>query len=161
MLPVTGYNLTSALKQAEQLLHQAGSKSGEIIVVSDHAEPAAIKFASKLKAHNINVHALAIGTISGAPIPMPNGGFVQQGGAPVLAKLDFNSLQKLTQAGGGKLVKLSVTDEDIKALLNARGVHVDDLHKTKQKAMLWDDQGYWFILLLLPFMLIAFRRGYL
>lgn len=161
LLPVQGYDLASALKQAEKLLQQAGSKVGEIIVISDHAEQAAIDYAKKLKRNNISVHALAIGTNAGAPIPLPEGGFVQQGGKPVLAKLDYASLSQLTQAGGGKLVKLSVKDDDVQALLNARHVNPNDLRKTQQQAMLWEDQGFWLVLCLLPLMLVAFRRGYL
>lgn len=74
---------------------------------------------------------LAIGTVDGAPIPAPQGGFVKDAnGSIVIAKLERDLMQQLATAGGGFFSLLSTNDSDINKLLSR--VQIDKTQKAEQ-----------------------------
>lgn len=147
-----------ALKQAQNLIQQANQPSGHIIIMTDQdVTEETIKFVEKLHQENINTSVLAFGTEQGAPIPLPQGGFMKDAsGQMVLAKLSAANLKKLALAGGGKFQTMDVSNSDVNQLLN---LSIDkQKQKSNQQATLWKDEGAWFILAMLPFLYLAFRR---
>ncbi|MEJ2423915.1 MAG: VWA domain-containing protein [Candidatus Thiodiazotropha sp.] len=167
LLPVEGAKRTDlALKAADRLLTQAGSRDGEVILVTDGLDqPAAsLEAAQQLRRNGYRLSVLGVGSLAGAPIPKAEGGFRQTAdGRPQLTKLDEQALPPLAAAGGGKYVTATPDDRDIEAL-DLEHVHkrlAEDTSNTTTLADQWREEGPWLLLLLLPLAAAGFRRGWL
>jgi Ca-activated chloride channel family protein len=104
---------------------------------------------------------LGVGTEQGAPIPTGAGGFAKdRSGAIVIPQLSPASLQMLAQNNGGIYASMSADDSDIDALLASTEELFPDATKELERSFdLWDDQGFWLAFLLLPIILLSFRKG--
>jgi len=78
-----------------------------------------------------------------------------------ISKLDTKSLNNLAIAGKGKFMKFSSTDLDINKLLQFFKSETNSYKKQQQSLSTWKDEGRVLIFLLLPLVLLAFRRGFL
>ncbi len=165
IMPVSGHDVSWALKKAGQLLQQAGANKGSILLVTaDAGSQKAMTVARQLHQHGYRVSVLGIGSQQGAPMPATDGGFIKnQQGAIALSKLDQAALQAIARAGGGRYVHFTANNEDgDKLLASAAMQHFGMQAKnTTAKTGLWKDEGRWFVLLLLPIVLLGFRRGVL
>lgn len=163
MMPVSGANLSLGLSLAAKLLHQAQASPAVITVITGSIpDTSAINTARQLAQQNIRINVLGVATAQGAPMLSTNGNFVKdEQGELILSKLDREALQRLAQAGKGHYVAFSETDQDIKTLLGDIR-HTQALSKLLKDAKLaqWQDRGQWFLLLLVPLALLAFRRGW-
>ena len=166
LMPVRGPKRTDlALEEAGGLLRRAGSGRGDIIVVTDALErPAeAQTVAARLRAEGYRISVLGVGTEKGAPVPLPDGGFLTDDqGAIALPRLKPKQLRALAAAGGGHYVDLRTDDSDTRVLiprgrdrLSERGAEQD------ARADQWREEGPWLLLALLPLAALAFRRGWL
>jgi Ca-activated chloride channel family protein len=162
LLPVYGSNTEDGIDSAIDLIKNAGYQQADILLITDGVSRAAFRdISSQLNSRNIRLHILGIGTSEGAPIPMGNGGFVKdKNGSILLPKLDSNALRQLADLGGGKFATLSTDDSDINHLLQAIASDFTDTKEVSDQTFdIWEDYGYWLILLLLPLMLASFRKG--
>lgn len=161
LMPVTGENISAALHQAALLLEQGGAKTGSIILVTA-ATPTDkdIALATTLRQHGITTSVLGVGTTQGAPIPTANG-FAQDTHNNVeLTRLDSAGLQQLAAGAGGKYATITADDADLKLLLKKKPLQ-QTTKKTQEKANIWQDEGRWLLFLLLPLILIVWRKGWL
>ncbi len=167
LLPVEGTKRTDlALQAADRLLTQAGSRDGEVILVTDGLDqPAAsLEAAQQLRRDGYRLSVLGVGSRAGAPIPKTDGGFRQTAdGRPQLTKLDDQALPSLAAAGGGRYVTATPDDRDIEALdlERAHKRQAEDTANTTTLADQWREEGPWLLLLLLPLAAAGFRRGWL
>ncbi len=163
IMPVRGDNVASALSFAAKLMRQGGAAKGQIILVTDSpGSEHAVKTAEKLRSDGFDISVLGVGTEKGAPIPLAQGGFLtNKQGAIEIPKLAVARLQQLASAGGGRYVTITNDNQDVDALINVVQVQRFDNKATKSSQMTvrWQDEGHWFILLLLPLILLGFRRG--
>ena len=162
LLPVYGSNTEDAIDAAMDLIKNAGYQQADILLLTDGVSRAAFgDISSQLKSRNIRLHILGIGTAEGAPIPMGNGGFVKdKNGSILLPKLDSSALRQLADLGGGKFVSMSNDDSDINHLLQAVASDFPETTVVSDQTFdVWEDYGYWLILLLLPLLLASFRKG--
>ena len=162
LLPVYGSNTEDGIDAAMDLIKNAGYQQADILLLTDGVSRAAFgDISSQLKSRNIRLHILGIGTSEGAPIPMGNGGFVKdKNGSILLPKLDSNALRQLADLGGGKFVSMSNDDSDINHLLQAVASDFPTTTEVSDQTFdVWEDYGYWLILLLLPLLLASFRKG--
>ena len=161
IMPVAGQNLSAALQQSARLLQQGGAKNGSIILLTD-AVPTDkdIALATQLRQQDITTSIIGVGTPNGAPIPTSNGYLQDSNGNVELTKLDIPALQQLAAAGGGKYVTMTNTDSDLDVLLKKTAT-AKNTKKTQEKADIWLDEGRWLLFLLLPLILIAWRKGWL
>jgi Ca-activated chloride channel family protein len=92
---------------------------------------------------------------------MGNGGFVKdKNGSILLPKLDSSALRQLADLGGGKFVSMTADDSDINHLLQAIASDFPETTAVSDQTFdIWEDYGYWLILLLLPLLLASFRKG--
>ncbi|WP_440225429.1 VWA domain-containing protein [Dokdonella sp. MW10] len=165
VMPVAGNAAETAIREAVKLVEQAGRKQGELILLADGASSAAIDAAREAHARGLVVSVLGVGTPAGAPVALPQGGFLQDGaGNIVVPRLDEGSLRSLAEAGGGRYATLSTDRVDLDLVLGA-GV---DASSTAHEGDAGDatserfrDRGPWLVLALLPLALLAFRRGWL
>ena len=162
LLPVYGSNTEDGIDAAMDLIKNAGYQQADILLITDGVSRAAFgDISSQLKSRNIRLHILGIGTSEGAPIPMGNGGFVKdKNGSILLPKLDRSALRQLADLGGGKFVSMSNDDSDINHLLQAVASDFPTTTEVRDQTFdVWEDYGYWLILLILPLLLASFRKG--
>jgi Ca-activated chloride channel family protein len=163
MMPVPGSDPAAAVAQAVELLHSAGIRQGKILLVTDGVSDKDRKGIVKaLKGTGIHLGIMGVGTATGAPIPLPRGGFLKdQAGTIVMPSLDEKNLHALASASGGRYRRMQIDDSDLDYLLDETALPERELTLALDRtADTWDDQGYLFILLLLPLVLGLFRRGW-
>ncbi len=162
-MPVSGQRADRAIKLAQQLLHDAGFSEGDLLLVTDRADERAAAAAEKAAAAGLHVYVLGVGTSAGAPVALPQGGFVQdESGNVLLPKLDEDSLRAVATAGDGSYAALRVDDRDL-AAMGLLGVDAGEgnLRADERTRAEYRDEGPWLLLALLPLAALAFRRGWL
>ncbi|MEP5569658.1 MAG: VWA domain-containing protein [Halioglobus sp.] len=164
MMPVPGSEPTAALAQALELMQSAGVQQGRILLVTDGITEDDRREASDLmRGSGMGLAIMGIGTATGAPLPLPKGGFLKdESGTIVMPSLDESLLRGLASETGGRYMRMQIDDADLDYLL------ADDLLAPPEQTMVldraadaWEDQGYLLILLLLPVVLSLFRRGWI
>ncbi len=163
IMPSQGSNTVSALEKAVELFKQAGLQKGQILLVTDGVDLdktlAAVKALGKY-----TLSILGVGTDDGAPIALPEGGFVKdQHGTIVVPKLNSGELAKLAQAGNGVYQTISANDADIQTLLATVDSSAQQQGKANDNVLLdqWADKGPWLLVLALPLVALTFRKGLL
>ncbi|MGR9037006.1 MAG: VWA domain-containing protein [Gammaproteobacteria bacterium] len=164
IMPSPGSDTAAVLNKAADLLKQAGMQRGRIVLVTDGANPD--QTLDSLKAlDDFDLSILGVGTPEGAPIPLPKGGFMKdRKGSIVIPKLNGNELRQLAAVGGGIYRTLSADDSDIKDLLANAGRPEQRLQEKEGNQLvldLWEDKGPWFLLPVLLFAALLFRKGLL
>lgn len=165
LMPVQGARIDLVLDSAARLLKQAGVKSGDILLVTagERAAEAEDK-ARRLKADGYRISVLGVGTEEGAPVPLPEGGFLKdEKGGIVVPRLNTGALRKLAQTGGGIYRPLTAAPDDLDALLGFFESHAaaDTQNDQTLNVDQWREHGVWLLLALLPLAALSFRRGWL
>ena len=133
-----GTGLAAALRLA--LAQHDGKRSlavllvsdGEVSALSGDAGNAALAAARALRAAQVPLYVLALGSEQGATIPLPDGGVAEESGTPVISRLDKAGFSALAATTGGRLATLTNDDNDLAALydrgmltLRAQSTHKD------------------------------------
>lgn len=168
IMPSAGSNTAQAVEKAVELFKQAGLQHGQVLLVTDSVNSEEVSAVVK-KLENYQLSVLAVGTEEGAPISLPEGGFLKdESGSIVVPKLPASELQKLANDGHGIYQAISDNDSDIKNLLATVDKSVQKAgaagdNNTKNTLLLekWDEKGVWLLLLILPLAALNFRRGLL
>lgn len=169
VMPVAGNQPLRALEKGLALIRKSGFANGHILLVSDGLpEPDLVKMNARLQdIGGIRVSVLSLGTKDGAPIPASShgskGGFVKdRQGNIVLAQLKEKPLRALANSNGGLYRKLATDDKDIQALNQLFDRADSEQSQQLQRTFdTWHDSGFWLVLPLLPFLVLAFRRNVL
>lgn len=166
LLPVGGPRRTDlALREAGRLLQQAGAPHGDVILVTDglSSPAAAVEAAAGLASQGYRVSILAVGTEQGAPVPAPGGGFAKDArGSILVSQLDPVVLRAVADAAGGSYVAAVAGSVDTSDLLSA--AHLPSPApggETDVRGDQWREVGPWLLLILLPLVALAFRRGWI
>ncbi|HXE66278.1 MAG TPA: VWA domain-containing protein [Rhodanobacteraceae bacterium] len=159
VMPVPGNDAAAGIRQGVELLQQAHAKGGEIVLVADTADDAAVAQAKAAHAKNIRVDVLGVGTREGAPVPQHGGGFASGSGGMLMARRDDAALRAVAGAGSGRYVVLQADGMGAAAF----GAPVAETgHASRaERAQLWRDGGIWLLPVLLILAALAFRRGWL
>jgi Ca-activated chloride channel family protein len=142
-VPQQGSDLGHGLRAARQLLEQGESSQGRgkvVLVVSDgeDLEGDAGEAAKALGEAGIRVHALAVGTTAGEPIPLLDARGQVTGykkdrlGQAVVTRLDLGTLREITSRGGGEVFELGSPDHGLPAFRAA----LDGLQKSELESRL-------------------------
>lgn len=164
MMPVPGSNPASATAQGLDLLRSAGIAGGRLLLVTDElTRDDADDIADLLEGQATTLSIMSVGTATGAPIPLPRGGFLKDGdGDIVMPGVDTTHFRSLATDTHGRYMAMQIDDSDLDFLLAQSPLLLDEqtiaLDRT---ADAWEDQGYLFLLPLLPLVLALFRRGWL
>jgi Ca-activated chloride channel homolog len=163
IMPSEGNNTGIVLEKAVELFKQSGLQKGQIMLVTDSVD--SDKTLATVKAlDNYTVSILGVGTTEGAPVALPEGGFLKdEQGTIVVPKLDVSALAKLAQVGKGIYQTITANDADIQTLLSADDNPVQQEGKENKNLLLdqWEDKGPWLLLLVLPLAALSFRKGLL
>lgn len=151
VMPVDGQRGDRAISWSSQLLRQAGFASGQILLMTDHADDAARTAAGEAARAGYRVSVIGLGSDEGAS-------YRRMDGSIDTARLDEASLRALTGSGGGRYSALTPDDADIRAL-GVLDPGIDDADaKGGSKGRVWRDEGYWLLPPLMLLALFAFRR---
>lgn len=165
LMPVFGSRPDLAIKQGRRLLQQAGLATGDLLLVTDDDQPdKALDVAARLHQEGYRLSVLGIGTETGAPIPLEDGGFFKDNnGQVVLPRLNPTALRQLAQAGGGLYQTNRVGNQDLELLLaNSLQDKLEiDPQQSDQLGDQWKEAGVWLLWPLLFLTACAFRRGWL
>ncbi len=163
IVPSQGSNTTLALEKAVELFKQAGLQKGQILLVTDGVElDKTLATLKVLDTYQLSI--LGVGTDDGAPIALPDGGFVKdQQGNIVVPKLNSSELKTLAQVGNGIYQTITTNDADIKKLLVTLDKSEQEQGKENENVLLdqWAEMGPWLLLLALPLAALIFRKGLL
>ncbi len=163
IMPSQGSNTVLALEKAVELFKQSGLQKGQILLVTDGVD-VDITLAAVKSSGNYPVSILGVGTDEGAPIALPEGGFLKDVRGNIVApKLNSHELAKLAQAGNGVYQTITANDADIQNLLSTLDKPVKQQGKENENLLLaqWADKGPWLLLLVLPLAALTFRKGLL
>ncbi|KTD76358.1 vWA domain-containing protein [Legionella waltersii] len=140
VMPVEGYNLDSALKEASKLVKEAGYQQGQILVLTAEVpSKEAIEKANQLS---------KLGLISSI--------------MPIRADSNLNPLfGQFATAGKGQLLKYSSDDSDLQQWLAATKGNEQFALNEEDDIPLWRDEGRWFLIPALLLLLPLFQRGWL
>jgi Ca-activated chloride channel family protein len=163
MMPVFGSDPVAAIKLARQLFNNAGINRGRVLLISDSITADDIDdIDDQLISRGFELSILGVGTVDGAPIPAEQGFLKDNNGNIIVPQLPRANLERLAAANSGRYIDISLSDNDINFLLP------DDILPDENNSRLsdrtfdqWHDRGPWLAFLLLPFALLAFRRGWL
>ena len=162
LLPETGSNVEEGLASAIDLAMNGGYQQADILLITDGIDKSALSNIAPIISGegNYRLSILGVGTTDGAPIPSFAGGFIKKAGNVIVAKLNVGTLRKIAANNGGSYQTLSADDRDIDNLLAGMdSLLTNSTRETDRSFDLWDDQGYWLVLLLLPVLLLSFRKG--
>lgn len=164
IMPVAGNNLIHAAQKAQQLLNNAQLSRAKLYLLTDGIEENQLKKVNQLfNGLDITVNVLGIGTTEGAPIPTPDGSFLKDNnGAIALPKLNRPALLKLANQHGGHYSDIKSSDEDIEYLIKERISYEEQtLQATERQFDIWQEEGPWLLLFLMPLIALAFRKGWI
>lgn len=174
IMPEQGSYPVLGLNAAADLLKQAGYMSGDIYWLTDGVDQQDIDdvndFISK---HNYIVNIMSFGTAEGAPIKMVDNSLLKDAsGSIVIPKLNARQLAQFSNISGGVFVQTTPSDIDIRTLTSAQSrpedtqsenQHQERNNKESEDKSLtgddWQEFGPTLILLILPLVLMAFRKG--
>ena len=164
-----GSRLTPALRMAVQLFQDAGVTSGRILLVTDEIRD----FSEALEVareHQVAfpLSVLAVGTATGAPIPLPPVAdepttfLKDRQGLLVIPQVDVSRLSTFAESTNGRFSQMTLNDADTKYLLSADPLaQLDEFQLTDERDFdAWIEEGPWLLLLLVPLAALSFRRGW-
>jgi Ca-activated chloride channel family protein len=163
IMPSQGSDTALALEKAVELFAQAGLQKGQILLVTDGVDmDKTLDTVKSLGKYQLSI--LGVGTDDGAPIALPEGGFLKdERGNIVVPKLNSHELTKLAQTGNGVYQTITANDADIQTVLAALDKPAQQQGKENTGLLLeqWADKGPWLLLLVLPLAALTFRKGLL
>jgi len=161
MMPLPGANAASAIQMAADLLMTAGAQGGQILLMTDGLpgfDTGAVK--ATLEDSGATLAILAIGTPSGAPIPLPNGGFLKDDtGEIVIPALDRSGINAIAGELDAAYREITLDEADIEALTERDLLVTEGELDLDRQTDAWQDQGYWLAALVALLLLPAFRKG--
>ncbi len=162
IMPSPGSRADRALKQANEILSQAGVRGGTVLLISDEVDPAQIAAeASRLFQQGRTLSILSVGSAQGAPVPMQSGPLKDRQGQVILARMNMAEMREAAALGGGKAVQLVADDSDLTTLIATFTSGKREELKAPTEVERWVAEGPWFVLLALLLLLPLFRRGML
>lgn len=150
VMPGDGQRGDRALDWASRLLQRSGLRGGRVLLLTDHADAAAIEAAGRAAAQGVRVSVLGLGTAAGAA-------YHDGRGQIATAALDEDSLRRLASAGGGRYQRLGNQGAELGALALQPADPAATAH-ARGSVRQWRDEGYWLLPPVMLLALLAFRR---
>jgi Ca-activated chloride channel family protein len=162
MVPTQGTAIGAAIEKAVEAFGDSTKHNSAVVVITDgeNHEDDAVEAAKSAAAEGIVIHTIGMGSPDGAPIPLSGGnastGFLQdKSGSTVITRLNDTMLQEIADAGKGKFVRATNSDDGIGAILE----EVKSMEKKEFASKLftdYEDQYQYFAGLALLFLLLDF-----
>src|SRR5690554_6111185 len=161
IMPALGSRPERAVAQAIGLLENAAMPQGRLLLMTDDMTSSqAAQIRALLKPTPYRLSIIAIGTAAGGPIQIPERGFLQDKGQVIIPAVNEKLLEQLAEDLDGGFASISLDNRDLDTTLK-QGLPEADY--TQQDSSLnfnlWQDEGYWLVLLTIPLALWLYRRG--
>ena len=165
MMPIQGSRASTALNRAMEMFKRGAIQKGSVVLLTDGVDADAVVASRKLVQAGHQLSVLGVGTEAGAPIPSQtgDGGFLKDSsGNIVIPQLKTSELRALADIGNGIYQPIRVDDLDVKSLPGLIPAQTEKTTKEDLQTDQWREEGPWLVLLLLlPLLLLVFRRGVL
>jgi len=161
IMPLPGANATSGIEAAANLLITAGAQGGQILLMTDGLPGFdTVRAKNALESSGAALAVMAIGTKAGAPIPLPNGGFLKDDtGEIVIPTLDRQAIDQIASTLNAPVEQISLDERDIKSLTRRNNLAAQGELDLARQTDAWQDQGFWLAALVALLLLPAFRKG--
>lgn len=161
-IPVQGSRADRGLEKAGKLLQRAAASHGQIILIADDADQAAVEVAAKLRKAGYRTDVIAVGSKEGAPVPLPDGGYLKDDQGNIVVPVpNFAALRQVAAKGGGRYYDLEAPDAAFRALSPTALSFPKKERKSELTGDQWLDRGPWLLLPLVVMAAFCFRRGWL
>lgn len=161
MMPLPGSRPGAGLEVAQELLANAGIVDARILLVTDGVDE--IGSVTRHSNRRLPISVLGVGTPRGASIPLdfanqPGRVLQDEEGDVIIATLDTERLESIAELAHGYYAGLTLDASDIETTLPTLDLD-SDASLSDRRFDSWADAGPYLVLLLLPLLLFAFRRG--
>lgn len=161
IMPNYGSKLSSAVKLSQELLSNSGVSKGQLLIISDGVSTKEINN-TVAHASNFDIGVLGVGKEKRVSVPIPKGQMLaDKNGNQVLVARQTRQLKKLAQAVGGTYRNITLNDDDVAQVFAASSASNEKVTREDRTFDEWKDEGRWLVLLLIPVVLLSFRRGVL
>ena len=113
MAPTQGTDIAQAIALCTKSFSQDKKSQKAIIIITDGENFDSDAASAAANAHElgIQVDVMGVGSANGAPIPLPNGGYMtDDAGQTVITRLDEKTAQEIASKGGGTYVDANAAD---------------------------------------------------
>jgi len=149
-LPIGGTNIPDAINTAISALDAKTATEKAIILITDGDSTTGDPMAAARNAQELGIKLFAIGVggKDGAPIPDEQGGFKKDaGGNTILARLDEETLKKITAMTNGIYVHSLTGDLDLDTIYKKNILGQMKLSTlADDRRQIWEDRYQWFLL---------------
>ncbi|GGY63928.1 VWA domain-containing protein [Marinobacter zhanjiangensis] len=161
IMPAPGNRADLGVARAVELLDQGAPGRGRILLITDGLKPRyAANIRRQLADSQWQLDGLLVGTGSGAPIPVPERGFLRDGEQVIISKASMEELETSARATGGQAMQVTTSTGDIRQLrLRAEDHDQWQASEEERTTTRRQDDGYWLLWLALPLALVGWRRG--
>ena len=161
IMPLQGSNATEALGLAASLLETSGLTNGSVLLITDGLPKLSTSQVSDLlKPVGAALSILIVGTETGAPIPLPDGGFLRDDSDQiVIPAVDKRMIQQIASNLDARSASVSVDSSDLTYLLSGTESSMTSDDSLERKTDTWVDLGYWLAIAAALLLLPLFRRG--
>jgi len=161
IMPLPGSNATEALGLAASLLETSGLTNGSVLLITDGLPKLSTSQVSDLlKPVGAALSILIVGTETGAPIPLPDGGFLRDNSDQiVIPAVDKRMIQQIASNLDARSASVSVDSSDLTYLLSGTESSMTSDDSLERKTDTWVDLGYWLAMAAALLLLPLFRRG--
>ena len=164
ILPIPGSNVEMAVALADELVRSAGITRASLLLITDDINPDGIATLSRRFPANMRLTILGIGTDEGAPVPA-NGEFLKDAdkGTIIIARRNSEAMKALAAANNGFYLPMQGDNSDI----DFYNGHLERLFLSDKQQDDTRNSDVWYelapalLLLILPFVALTFRRGWL
>ncbi|WP_157981234.1 vWA domain-containing protein [Aliidiomarina iranensis] len=162
IMPIQGRDPLLAMQEADRLLTAAGYSAGEILWLTSGIDQRDMEDLRRFfRENNHRVSILAAGTTEGAPIRDTEGELLRDSaGRVILARLVPEYLERISAETGGRYTMATVDSSDVVRLLDF-SQYQGDVAESLEQGEQWHDAAPWLLLLLIPLVLLASRKGVL
>ncbi|WP_143872038.1 vWA domain-containing protein [Catenovulum sediminis] len=163
IMPVKGSDAALGILQAIELLKNAGFQNGDIFWITDGVSQVEVNDINQyLLKEDYKLLILGVGTEEGAPIKLPSDELLKdRNGSIVIPKMNSYQLRALADKNSGIYQAITADDQDINNLIANMQTpeEIEKDNKTQLEGDQWFEFGPWLVVAILPFALLAFRKG--
>lgn len=160
IMPSYGSKLSEALAISNDLLVNSGANSGQLLLLSDAVSEKEIALAQS-QVNNFDIGVIGVGEERLINVLLPDGNvLLDRKGQQVTVKRETAQLKKLASSLNGRYHNITLDNRDLTAVLSeSYKSQLSKINDSEQTFDEWQDEGYWLVWLLIPIVLLSFRKG--
>ncbi len=151
IMPTVGQNIPAGIEYAEKLLKQSNFLQGQILVFTAGVDKAE-EISDAVKKSKYDVFVIGVGNQEEKkPVLLDNGSFWNNGA--------LYGLSDVKEKLGNSFLTATLDDSDLKHILKSQQLEQSKFNDTAVTQ--YQDFGIWLIAIMLPFIVLLFRKGFL